>query len=211
VLDTRDREGLAGPRRRADLCHGGRTSVARTCADAGVPCALFTSAYGPGLAAEGLSLSGVLVARTGPVFTPWDRRSRAVEVLDALDRGETVRVDASSRWRAVYGPDLVDGVLDLLLDGVSGPADFTPLEGWSEAQLVAGMAEVAQANNEQVQVHGSADHGQPLHRPLSYLPPSETTLERFVREGRLARLDGELAVHRRQDEARLGEAAGSAS
>ena len=41
---------------------------------------------------------------------------------------------------------------------------------------------------------------------VSFLPPGETTLERFVRESRLARRQGEMAVHRREDEARLEEA-----
>jgi dTDP-4-dehydrorhamnose reductase len=35
------------------------------------------------------------------------------------------------------------------------------------------------------------------------LPPLETTLERLVREGRTARLAGDLAVERREDEVRL--------
>ena len=204
VLDTRDREGLAGPRRRADEAHGARTSVARTCADAGVPCALFTSAFGPGLAAEGLSLPGVLVARTGPVYTPWDGNARAVRLLDALDAGQPVGIDAGDRWHAVYGPDLLDGTLDLLLDGVSGAVNFVPLEGWSEAQLVRHLAEVAQAEPQLLQVRGTPAEPEP-RTAVSYLPPSETTLERFVRESRLARVDGELAVHRRVDEARLGE------
>ena len=43
--------------------------------------------------------------------------------------------------------------------------------------------------------------------PASYLPPLETTLERFIRESRAARLVGEQAVERRDDEVRL-EAAG---
>jgi hypothetical protein len=39
------------------------------------------------------------------------------------------------------------------------------------------------------------------------LPLAETSLERFVRECRTARSEGELAVHQREDDSRLQEAA----
>jgi dTDP-4-dehydrorhamnose reductase len=41
---------------------------------------------------------------------------------------------------------------------------------------------------------------------MSCLPPTETTLERFVRERRMARVQGEMAVHRREDDVRLEDA-----
>jgi dTDP-4-dehydrorhamnose reductase len=205
VLDTRDREGLAGPRRRQD--GRPRTSVARACAEAGVRCALFASAFGPGLAAEGLSLPGVLVARTGPVYVPWDASARPVRLLDALDAARPVQADAAGTWHAVYGPDLVDGVLDLLLDGLSGGASFYPAEGWSEAEFARHMAAVADRDLALVREERASVHHTPAFPSgASYLPPCETTLERFVRESRLARREGELAVQRREDEARLEEA-----
>lgn len=209
VLDARDREGLAGPRRRAASPHGARTSVARTCAEAGVPCAILTSAFGPGLAAEGLSLRGVLVARTGPVFVPWDAAAEPVRWLERLEAGEPTAVE-SGVWHGVYGPDLLDGVLDLLLDGVEGAVNFFPPEGWSRADWLRQMAAVAECKVTLVQER----RGESDERPYpggdvtSYLPPSETTLERFVREARLARTRGELAVHRREDEVRMEEGAG---
>jgi dTDP-4-dehydrorhamnose reductase len=208
VLDARDREGLAGPKRREGCPHGARTSVARTCADAGVPCALFTSAFGPGLAAEGLSLPGVLVARTGPVFLPWDRQSAAVRLLDALDGGRVARA-AGDPWHGVYGPDLMDGVLDLLLDGVAGPANFFPVEGWTQAEWGRQLAAVAE--HDPARVAEQNTHARSLVFPggdaVSYLPPAETTLERFVREARLARHEGELAMQRREDDVRLEDTA----
>ncbi|HZY17876.1 MAG TPA: family 1 glycosylhydrolase [Ramlibacter sp.] len=211
VLDARDREGLAGPRRRRVGCpHGTRTSVARQCADAGVPCALFTSAYGPGLAAEGLSLPGVLVARTGPVYLPWDPSARAVRLLEALESGRgPVAADGAAHWHAVYGPDLLDGVLDLLLDGASGGFNFFPAEGWSEAEWARRMAVVAECDPQRVDGPDAvAQTAPPFPAPgaVSHLPPSETTLERFVREARLARREGEQGVERRQDDARLEDA-----
>jgi dTDP-4-dehydrorhamnose reductase len=215
VLDARDREGLAGPKRRRVGCpHGARTSVARLCADAGVPCALFTSAFGPGLAAEGLSLPGVLVARTGPVVVPWDRSARPVRWLHALDAGRSVEV-GEAPWHTVYGPDLLDGVLDLLLDGAEGGFNFFPAEGWTEGEWARRLAHVADAQSSlvgqdpaqpAVDGHGPAYPG--LDDAVSFLPPSETTLERFVREARLARREGEEGVQRREDDARLEDAAG---
>jgi dTDP-4-dehydrorhamnose reductase len=208
VLDARDREGLAGPRRRSALPHGARTSVGRLCADAGVPCALFTSAFGPGLAAEGLSLPGVLVARTGPVYVPWDAGAAEVRLLDALDRGERVQAHGGA-WHGVYGPDLLDGVLDLLLDRMSGGFNFFPAEGWSQAQWAREMAVLAERDPALVEEWppGAASQPYPGGQAVSFLPPGESTLERFVREARLARREGELAVHRREDEARLEDAA----
>jgi dTDP-4-dehydrorhamnose reductase len=207
VLDTRDREGLAGPRRRRNDGHGARSSVARVCADAGLPCALFTSAFGPGLAAEALSLPGLLVARTGPVFVPWDAAAGPAAWLDRLDEGRPVRAEANRRWRGVYGPDLLDGVLDLLLDGAAGGFDFIPREALGEAQLARELAAVADGDPALVSEHRTAGHGPvDVHHGVSYAPPTETTLERFVRERRLARSEGERAVHRREDDVRLEQA-----
>lgn len=206
VLDTRDREGLAGPRRRPPDLHGARSSVAQVCADAGVPCALFTSAFGPGLAAEALALPGVLVARTGPVFVPWDADATPCRWLDALDAEGTVRADSRARWHAVYGPDLLDGVLDLLLDGAAGGVNFVPRDVATPAALARQLAAMVDREPESVQVEGQAPASEGDIHPVSFLPPTETTLERFVRERRLARLQGEQAVQRRQDDVRLEDA-----
>ena len=213
VLDARDREGLAGPRRRRPACPlGARSSVARQCADAGVPCGLFTSAFGPGLSAEGLSLPGVLVARTGPVFLPWDDSARPVRLLELLDEGRPVPVDGHAPWHGVYGPDLLDGVLDLLVDGASGGVNFFPAEGWTEAEWARQLAAVADRSADLVREQAGAAGSEPPPaypggRAVSLLPLAETTLERFVREARMARSQGQGAVHRRSDDTRLEGAA----
>jgi dTDP-4-dehydrorhamnose reductase len=208
VLDTRDREGLAGPRRRAQDLHGARSSVAQACANAGVRCAVFTSAFGPGLAAEALALPGVLVARTGPVFAPWQTSAAAVRWLDAMDAGSSVRVDAQARWHDVYGPDLMDGLLDLLLDGVEGAVNFVPRERCRHADFARQLAVMADVPEDRVHEQGDASLEQEcdLHHAVSYLPPTETTLERFVRERRIARAEaqGRQSVQRREDDVRLG-------
>jgi dTDP-4-dehydrorhamnose reductase len=207
VLDTRDREGLAGPRRRAPDPHGARSSVARVCVDAGVPCALFTSAFGPGLAAEALALPGVLVARTGPVFVPWDASAPACRWLDALDARANASVDAHAHWHAVYGPDLLDGVLDMLLDGAAGGVNFVPPASCSQADFARQLAALVDCDAARIEVHGDGPVAEAdIHHGVSCLPPTETTLERFVRERRMARVQGEMAVHRREDEVRLEDA-----
>jgi dTDP-4-dehydrorhamnose reductase len=66
----------------------------------------------------------LLVAATGPVFFPSDDAGLAARILDALDRHGDAVFDGDSAWDGVYGPCLVDTVLDLLLDGATGEADF---------------------------------------------------------------------------------------
>ncbi|HEX2546721.1 MAG TPA: family 1 glycosylhydrolase [Ramlibacter sp.] len=207
VLDTRDREGLAGPRLRDPDALGARSSVAQICAREQVPCALFTSAFGPGLAAEALSLPGVLVARTGPVFTPWDAQAEPVRWIDALESGGSAEIDGHAHWHSVYGPDLLDGVLDLLLDGAEGGLNFVPRERISAGEFARQLAVHVDCDASRVVVTSgaqSAPEGDIHH--VSFLPPTETTLERFVRERRLARTEGEQGVQRRDDEVRMEDA-----
>ena len=187
VLDLREGAG------RAESLH-------RACSRRGIRCAAVI-----GLASRSVEPSeGLLIARTGAIYVPWDRSARAVQILEALDRGQRITVDAGALWDRVYGPDLVDAILDLLLDGVSGEIRFVPGERLSEAQLAREMAVVADREDAQI-----VETGTPLGAPLfawsapSYLPPGETTLERFVRECRAARRDGDLGVDRREDEVRL--------
>jgi dTDP-4-dehydrorhamnose reductase len=210
VLDARDREGLAGPRRRDPDGLGARSSLAAVCADHGVPCAVFTSAFGPGLAAEALSLPGILVARTGPVFVPWDASAQAVRWLDAFDAGGShIEVDGHAAWRAVYGPDLLDGVLDLLLDGAEGGLNFVPQAPGGAAEVARQLAALLDRPLADVRLQAGApargSEGEIHHAP-SFLPNVETTLERFVRERRHARTEGERAVERREDEVRMEDA-----
>jgi dTDP-4-dehydrorhamnose reductase len=170
VLDARDREGLAGPRRRDADPHGGRSSVARVCADAGLQCALFTSAFGPGLAAEAMALPRVVVARTGPVFVPWEDRHDAVAWLDALDAGGKVEVDGDAHWHSVYGPDLIDGVLDLLLDQAAGAFNFVPRKPVEAAEVARKLAVLADREPGSVLVTGTqgpAPQGAIHPRPIS--------------------------------------------
>jgi dTDP-4-dehydrorhamnose reductase len=112
----------------------------------------------------------------------------------------------------VYGPDLVDAALDLLLDGVTGPLSMLPGERLTELEFARSLAAVADRDPALVVATGS-----PAAKPLfawsdgaSYLPPWETTLERFVREARAARRLGVQGVDRRMDEVREERAAAPA-
>jgi dTDP-4-dehydrorhamnose reductase len=181
---------------------GGAAELVEACERRGVRCAVVASLTSrhPAPRAENM-----LLVRTGAVYAPWDRSSRAVQILEALDSGRPVQADAGRLWDRVYGPDLVDGVLDLLLDEVTGEIWFVPGERVSEAEFARALADVADRDAGLIE-----DIGAPAGPPLfawsgeaSYLPPGETTLERFVRECRAARCEGDLAVHRREDEVRL--------
>ena len=154
-------------------------------------------------------MPGLLEIRTRALFEPWDGSARAVALLEALDSARRIEVDAASPWKGVYGPDLVDVALDLLLDGVSGPVSVLPGERLSEAEFAKALAVVADRDPDLVVATGS-----PPATPLfawsdrtSYLPPWETTLERLVREARAARRLGVQGVDRRMDEVREEEPA----
>ena len=200
VLDARDRSNVcAAPTR----CRApSPASLVEACFRHGIKCAVVTGLTSRNPAPEGDNL---LLIRTGAVYAPWDRSARAVRILEALDGGRDIEVDAGALWDRVYGPDLVDGILDLLLDEVTGEIRFVPGERLSEAEFARALAVVADRDATLLLETGTPA-GRPLFAwapPPSYLPPGETTLERFVREGRAARRQGELAVHRREDEVRL--------
>jgi dTDP-4-dehydrorhamnose reductase len=126
---------------------------------------------------------GLLTVETGPVFTLEDEDAPIARLLDAIDAGETVEVRRDVICDAVYGPSLVDGVLDLLLDQMSGAVCLIPAERWSEAELVAVLAVVAGHRADLLVEVGVAANAT-TSAVTSYLPPMETMLERFVRERR---------------------------
>jgi dTDP-4-dehydrorhamnose reductase len=199
VLDARDPDAVCGGSRRL---RGADGSLEELAGRHDVPLALVTGAEEWH---RSLEQPGVLEIRTGALFMPWDRSARAIAILDALDAGRPVEVDASAGWSRVYGPDVMDVLLDLLLDGVTGAVNVRPAERVSELEFARALAETAYRDPDLIRATGSPAPA-PLFAwagPASYLPPLETTLERLVREGRAARLAGDLAVERREDEVRL--------
>lgn len=212
LLDARDLENLCAPVHRVGGTAPWRPvikapTLARTCSERGISCAVFTTAFSPARNGDDASAT-LLTAHTGPVYAPWNSSSRAVRLLDTLDLGKQVDADSAAVWNMVYGPDLLDAVLDLLLDGVRGAVSFVPSEHWTEFEFAQHLALVADRPAELVQpTRNAAEHASPdSTEVLSYLPPAETTMERFVRESRQARAAGEMAVKRREDDARLEEA-----
>jgi dTDP-4-dehydrorhamnose reductase len=202
VLDARDRAGLCARGRCLPASALSAEALAWACADRSVPLAVIGDVDGPNPAGDA---PGVLFIRTGRLYAPWERDARAARILDALDSGQKVVVRRDERWDGVYGPDVVDGVLDLLLDGVLGTVTFLPTERRSEAEFARELADVADCDPRLLVARGD-----PLPEPLfawsppaSFLPPGKTTLERFVRECRAARRAGVLAVDLRQDDVRL--------
>ncbi len=61
-----------------------------------------------------------LIIRTSAFFGPWDRYHFLWNTLHRLHRGETVTASPKERVSPTYVPDLVNGALDLLLDGEKG-------------------------------------------------------------------------------------------
>jgi dTDP-4-dehydrorhamnose reductase len=147
----------------------------------------------------------VLKVRTGPLFVPWDRSAPAVEMLDALDAGRAIEIDSSLAWNDVYGPDVMDAVLDLLFDDASGVVDALPSEGVTQLAFARALAAVADVDPGLVRAssNSSSAPSSAWSGPASYLPPLESSLERFVRECRVARIAGEFAMERHDDDVRM--------
>jgi dTDP-4-dehydrorhamnose reductase len=129
-----------------------------------------------------------LLVETAPLFGPAGQGFCA-EVLDALDRGEQVVVDARQVWQETYLPSLVDGVLDLLMDGANGRFLFSPEPGWTQAGIARALAHVAGHDPAQLLDLGdeAASPATPGPGP-SNLPSLEMMLERFVHDRRYRRM-----------------------
>ncbi|HST92504.1 MAG TPA: family 1 glycosylhydrolase, partial [Brevundimonas sp.] len=188
VIDARERQRGAGAPRTPDLCDASEA-----------PCAVFAhKGATPRLVAE-----RTLILRCAPIYTP-DDNGPATMIVDRLLDGGSVTADPGRPWDAVYGPDVVDTALDLLLDGASGVFDLHAPESWSELDFARAVAAVVGCEPDLVRQAQRNRFSAAAASPLSasYLPPGETTVERFVRERRHAR-DGYLTIERRFDETRF--------
>ena len=199
VLDARDHGRICSSQssNRACSCD----ALARACVAQGVPSARITSASSW---ARFDALPGLLEIRTGRIFLPWDRTARPVRMLEWLETGAHIAADANANFTHVYGPDIMDLTLDLLIDGMEGAVNVAG-ERMTELDFARTLAVVADCDPAQLVATGN-----PAERPLfdwkgppSWLPPFESSLERFVREARAARRFGQLAVSRRRDEPHL--------
>jgi dTDP-4-dehydrorhamnose reductase len=174
VLDCRTMSGEKAP-----------SDLQRWCAMHGVGGAMFRHAADLRAVAE---QDGLLIAQVEEIFAPEDDDSLPARILDALDNGETVEADAGRPWDEIYVPDLVDGVLDLLLDGMTGPAGFRNRSRYSEADLARTIALLADHDPALViERHGNLPPAWGAEHVPCFTPALESTLERFIRERRQQR------------------------
>jgi dTDP-4-dehydrorhamnose reductase len=164
---------------------GGPADLARLCEAAGINGAFFrTKDQIP----DHPAAPCLLDVEHGPVFTAHDNAAFPGRVLDALDADRSIRIERGQVWGGVYGPSLIDGVLDLLLDGATGRMRFIPAERWTHGDFARALAEAA--GHDRMASAETGDELNTLDEPdtaCSHLPPAETVLERFVLERRLAR------------------------
>ncbi len=138
--------------------------VARACAARGVACVVFSSdlvfdgrkgrpyletdapdplgALGRSLvlAEEQALAARALVVRTGPCFSPYDERNRAVAVERALRLGHRFAASEDHVFTPTYLPDLVQVCLDLLIDGEHGLWHLTSGEAMTEVAFARRVA-----------------------------------------------------------------------
>ena len=131
--------------------------------------------------------SNELRAKSAPLFFAEDDTFEA-RALDMLDDYRTVTADGRLEWHAAYAPCVIDGVLDLLLDGMTGMAHFLPEPGWTQADVARALAAVAGHEPCRViEVDGAGPCCREESVVPSYLPCLDTMLERFVNDRRLYR------------------------
>ena len=174
---------------RMDLDQGARADLAERCRDLGITGA-FLRAHDPD--AEPDPVPDMLVIETGPMFDAGDDDGIAARLLDALDLlppGDRLRVDAWPRWNGVYGPTLIDGVLDLLLDDMTGAVHFVAEDDWSQADAARLIATVAGHPPCAVLDQGSFIRTGTDRSVPSYLPPLLSMMERFVHDRRRYRAE----------------------
>ncbi|HEX2555907.1 MAG TPA: family 1 glycosylhydrolase [Microvirga sp.] len=127
---------------------------------------------------------GALVVRTSAFFGPWDRHNFVWSVLSALAAGGTAQAgrDVVS---PTYVPDLVHGVLDLLIDGGAGLWHLANPGAIAWRDFGAAMAERAGFDPARV-VGPDAEEPARIAALTSerglLLPPLESAMERFFRD-----------------------------
>jgi dTDP-4-dehydrorhamnose reductase len=142
-----------------------------------------------GHAASSGSGAPVLAAEVDGIFTADDEDAWPVRVLDALDEGMPVAVRADITRRDSYAPEVVDGMLDLLLDHVRGVVDFRTPDDPSEAAIALAIVRAADCRGKLLRINGNPAVS-PTKAGVSCMPAMASSMERFVRECRTARLHG---------------------
>ncbi len=126
----------------------------------------------------------VLTVEHGPVFDADDDRTRPAILLDAFDAGIIHAVGPSGPWRGVYGPSLIDGVLDLLLDGATGHVLFTQ----PAVDLVSVLHDIVTGDRTScLDTDADMTRRALSERLSSHLPSTKAMIERFIADRRKAR------------------------
>jgi dTDP-4-dehydrorhamnose reductase len=132
-----------------------------------------------------------LVVRTSAFFGPWDRHNFVTRALETLEAGRAFRAAADATVSPTYVPDLVDGTLDLLIDGAAGVwhlANDGALT-WAEFARLAAVA--ACLNPDGIHPCASRELHLPAFRPSYsvlgterglHLPELAQSLSRYVRD-----------------------------
>ncbi|HEX2548158.1 MAG TPA: family 1 glycosylhydrolase [Ramlibacter sp.] len=136
---------------------------------------------------------GALVIRTAAFFGPWDQYNFITLALQALARGERWQA-AQDQWVSpTYVPDLVNGCLDLLIDGESGVWHLANRGAVSWSELACMAAEAAKLDTGLVQPVPGAALGWVAPRPRYSALGSERGTVMATLEDGLQRYFGDVA------------------
>lgn len=86
-----------------------------------------------------------------------------------------------------YSPTLIDGMLDLLVDGATGTVSFVPHDCVSQAAFAVNLAAAADVDSGLV-IRLGVPVDNVSKDGLSHVPSTRSIAERFVREWRATRL-----------------------
>jgi dTDP-4-dehydrorhamnose reductase len=122
-----------------------------------------------------------LIARTGPLFGPWDDHNFALTMLEVLADEPGAAFDDTAMVSPSYLPDVIHAALDLLIDGESGIwhlVNKNPMSELAVAQLLGECGGIAapplpQRNRAVRTVSLSSEKAQ-------IVPSLESALRRFV-------------------------------
>ena len=144
-----------------------------------------------------------LVARTGAFIDPWDRRSFITDLVHRIEAGGVVEAASDLTVSPTYLPDLVNGGLDLLIDGASGIWHLANSGIVTWESLARRVAEMSGLDPERVIGLPAHELGLRARRPVfsalasergTILPTLENALHRFVAARPTAPASGERIV-----------------
>jgi dTDP-4-dehydrorhamnose reductase len=169
----------------------GAASLARLCAERGIPTVGFSSdlvfdgaanapytetsrprpinAYGRSKAAYEDAVRGMsgdhLIVRTAALFSPFDPGNFAMRAMASLRDGQPYRVPADETVSPTYVPDLCDVVLDLATDGATGIWHLCHGEAIGRAEFIRRLASACGLDGRLIRPIPGRDLGRHAARP----------------------------------------------